>query len=279
MEVPSHFSASVSAMEDTGERMIPERSDSRTFWEHVYRYRFACGFAVGKRVLDIACGEGYGSAALVKCGAAQVIGMDVSSEAVEHARGKYGIDARLGDAQAIALPSDSVDLVVSFETIEHLPEPELFLDEARRVLAPGGLLIVSTPNRWVYDQLDVTNRHHCSEMYQEQFRGVVSARFSRVEWHSQLPYYAPWWSRRSLNAERSQWFDVHGPWRLRDLARKVMTPEIFGPVLDGVRGSITDRILATDRVGASIWNPYLVRPYRAGHQEQPWYYLAVATCG
>src|SRR5688572_17038072 len=100
--------ASNIAMDFTGERMIPEVADPHMFWEHVYRYRFAASYAPGRRVLDIACGEGYGSAALLKAGAASVIGVDISAEAVAHARRKYGVDARVGDAAAIPLGDSSV---------------------------------------------------------------------------------------------------------------------------------------------------------------------------
>src|SRR5687767_6601798 len=96
-------------MEDTGERMLPETTSAVTFWEHIYRYRFAARFVRGRRVLDIACGEGYGAAALLRAGAASVIGVDISEEACEHARQKYGIDARPGSAEQIPLPSQAVD--------------------------------------------------------------------------------------------------------------------------------------------------------------------------
>src|ERR1700722_8417852 len=112
-----------------GERMVPESADTLTFWEHIYRYGFALHYVPGKRVLDIACGEGYGAASLQKAGAAQVIGVDVSESACSHARGKYGIDARVGSAEKIPLPDKSVDVVVSFETIEHVRDPGRFLDE------------------------------------------------------------------------------------------------------------------------------------------------------
>jgi O-antigen biosynthesis protein len=64
--------------DNSGERMVPERSGGLTFWEHVYRYAFASDFVKGKYVLDIACGEGYGSAVLLKAGAEKVIGIDIS---------------------------------------------------------------------------------------------------------------------------------------------------------------------------------------------------------
>src|SRR5436305_7763381 len=102
-------------LEHTGERMIPEASVPEIFWEHVHRYRFAKRFVRDKRVLDIACGEGYGAFGLLRAGAASVVGVDISEEACDNARQKYGIDARCGSAEAIPLPDASVDVVVSFE--------------------------------------------------------------------------------------------------------------------------------------------------------------------
>src|SRR4051794_3204615 len=106
------------AMDFTGERMVPDACAGSILWEHLYRYKFARQFVQGRRVLDIACGEGYGSSALQAAGAASLIGMDISEETCQHAREKYGIDARVGDAMAIALPDRSIDVVVSFETVE-----------------------------------------------------------------------------------------------------------------------------------------------------------------
>ena len=128
-------------MEYTGERMVPQGADECIFWEHVERYRFASQFVRGKRVLDIASGEGYGGAAMLAAGAKSLIGVDISREAVSHARECYGIDARVGSAEEIPLADASIDVLISFETIEHVPKPDLFLDECLRVLSPGGLLV------------------------------------------------------------------------------------------------------------------------------------------
>jgi len=154
----------VAPLEYTGERMVPEATDPYTFWEHVYRYRFAARFARGRDVLDVACGEGYGAAALLKSGAASVIGVDVSQAACDHARKKYGIDARCGDASSLPLCDSSIDLIVSFETIEHIPAPGDLLSECSRVLRKRGVLVISTPNRGVYLEGATPNQFHCSKM-------------------------------------------------------------------------------------------------------------------
>ena len=192
------------------ERMVPEGAHARIFWEHVARYRFAKDFVRGKRVLDIACGEGYGAAALAKAGAASVVGVDLSPDVCDHARQKYGIDARPGDAQAIPLPDRSIDLVVSFETIEHVADPGAFLRECARVLVREGMLIVSTPNRPVYSPEGTRNPFHRVEFDEREFVELLESRLQTVRIYTQFPQTAAWWSHRSLAAERSPWLRDQG---------------------------------------------------------------------
>src|SRR5688572_18887091 len=134
----------------TGERFTPE-CVREIAHEHWHRYAFARPLARGRRVLDAACGEGYGSALLAAAGG-QVLGVDVDPAAIAHARARYagapGLRFDVADATALdALPDASFDLVCSFETLEHVEAQERLLDGLARVLAPGGLLLVSTPDR------------------------------------------------------------------------------------------------------------------------------------
>ena len=137
-------------MEFTGERLVPDRDDlSDLYYEHVSRYLLAAPFASGKRVLDLGCGCGYGAAILADRGAADVVGVDASPEAIGYSRERYARpNARFEvmDARALEFPDGAFDLVVSFEVLEHLGDHERFLDEAARVLAAGGGFLVSTPN-------------------------------------------------------------------------------------------------------------------------------------
>ena len=254
------------------ERMIPEQAHPRTFREHVARYRFAKDFAGGRRVLDIACGEGYGAASLAKAGASSVVGVDLSPEACEQARRKYGVDARPGDAHAIPLPDRSVDLVVSFETIEHVESPGAFVLECARVLEPDGLLIVSTPNRLVYGEGDAGNPFHRTEFDEGEFLGLLRPRFLDVRLSTQFPQSAAWWSPRSLAAERSPWLRIKGFWRLSTW----LCPAIRPRLSPEDRARAVDLILEGDKLPSSAFDPYRVRPHSAGARERPYFFIAVA---
>lgn len=166
-------------LDNTGERMIPEACNARDFWDHLMRYRYACDLVKGLRVLDIASGEGYGTAALAKV-ADWCVGVDVDTLSVEHAIARYGLDFRIGRAEEIPLSSCSVDAVVSFETIEHLSDPRAFVSEVSRVLVPGGLFIVSTPNPGIYRQGQPPNPFHTRELGFEEFAALIQERF-RIE--------------------------------------------------------------------------------------------------
>ena len=254
------------------ERMVPEEAHARIFWEHIARYRFAKDFVRGRRVLDIACGEGYGAAALAKAGAASVTGVDISPEACERARRKYGLDARAGDAQAIPVPDRSIDLIVSFETIEHVDAPAVFLRECARVLVQEGTLIVSTPNRPVYSGQGTQNPFHRVEFDEGEFVDLLRARFRSIRLFTQFPQSAAWWSSRSIAAERSPWLRIRGFWRLSSW----LCPAIRTHVNPAIRAAADDVILARDTFPASLFNPYIVRARSERSHERPYILIAVA---
>jgi SAM-dependent methyltransferase len=134
------------------ERLVPElEADTVQYFDHLRRYLFAQQYVNGRRVLDIACGTGYGGDMLLRGGAVQVIGADISGAALRYAVQRRSALIRFmqADAAQLPLPDHTVDVIVSFETLEHLAAPEAFLAEAKRVLRPDGCLIISTPNRAV----------------------------------------------------------------------------------------------------------------------------------
>lgn len=165
----------------TGERYTPERGREIAY-EHWHRYALARPLAAGRRVLDAACGEGYGSALMAQAGG-RVLGLDLDAQAVAHARTRYAGIPQLVYEQADAtaldhLPDASFDLILSFETLEHVQDQEQLLDGFARLLAPGGLLLVSTPDKRVYTDLTgEVNPHHVRELYRDEFEALLAPRF------------------------------------------------------------------------------------------------------
>lgn len=165
-------------------REAGRRSDA-----HIARYHAACQFVrPGDVVLDAACGLGYGGAVLAAGSpASRVLGLDSSAWAVEYARACYAasgtalarpIEFRCGDAQDLSwLGEASVDVVVSFETLEHLADPGRFLDEVRRVLRPGGRVVVSVPDRWTDQEGRDPNPHHLHVYDWDRLAGEIGSRF------------------------------------------------------------------------------------------------------
>lgn len=171
--------------EFTGERVVPGQVDTDLWNEHVARYAFAARLCSGKRVLDAGCGSGYGAAELARTASA-VVGVDLSQEAVEYAQLHYPLpNLSLLRADCIALPfaDGSFDVVVAFEVIEHLQEWLVFLSELRRLIAPGGRAILSTPNRCYYlDSRGSTgpNPYHTHEFTFAEFHEELSKVFPSV---------------------------------------------------------------------------------------------------
>lgn len=132
-----------------GERVVPWHPDEM-IRQHETRYRFAAKLvSPGTRVLDCACGSGYGLSLLAER-ASQVTAADISEATIEFARAHFGrpnIDFRVGSAECLPFADRSFDIYVCFETIEHVESPDRLLDEAKRVLTRNGLFVVSTPNR------------------------------------------------------------------------------------------------------------------------------------
>lgn len=168
-------------MEFTGERFVPEITGEIES-EHVARYVFAAGLCAGKRVLDIACGEGYGSAMLAQV-AAETVGVDIDPATVDHANRIYaraGLSFTVGSCDEIPAKRHAFDVVVSFETIEHIEDHARFLREVRRVLRPGGLFICSTPDTTVYLSGKPRNPYHLKELSADEFESLLSKRFEHT---------------------------------------------------------------------------------------------------
>jgi len=181
-------------MDFTGERFIPGNESGLLEAEHVQRYAFAGTHAKGRAVLDIACGAGYGSSLLQKAGAASVTGVDVSEEAVRFAQSHYsgsGMQFIAHDAEQFR--QGTYDLIVSFETIEHLEKRQQFLENLKTMLNPGGILIISTPNKVITSPMkapsEIRNKYHKYEYREAEFIDALQrAGFNRITKYGQHAY-------------------------------------------------------------------------------------------
>lgn len=170
-------------MRETG-----RRSDA-----HIFRYALAARFVqTGDSVIDAACGYGYGAHLMAHhSAAAKVLGIDLSERCIAYAEAAYGRPGRLafrqGDVAALAfLPDNSADLIASFETLEHIPDPAGFIAEVHRILRPGGRFIASVPNQWVDETGRDPNPHHLHVYDWPRLQGEVSRHFLLEQAWSQV---------------------------------------------------------------------------------------------
>ena len=188
----------------TGERFTPECV--REIWyEHWHRYVFAMSLCKDKRVLDAACGEGYGSS-LVAGVAAEVVGVDIAEAAIAHARQRYGGPGHLrfevADAAALEFPDRSFDVVLSFETLEHLSAQQELVAGFARVLAEDGVLLISSPDKRTYSDIaGFRNEFHVRELYREELLELLGGHFPHVRLYGQkLLFQSSLWSMDGTGA-------------------------------------------------------------------------------
>lgn len=193
---------------DTGERMVPAYHKTHmVYGEHIVRYRAAQEIVKGLTILDIASGSGYGSALLGET-ASEVYGVDVSDDAIDYATKNYSsknVSFIKGDGTKIPLKDNQVDIVVSFETIEHIEDYKTFMKEVKRVLKPEGLFILSTPNEIEFPE---SNHFHIHEFEEKElsdlakeffkykksyyqatwlYNGLFPASLTTTEWEKSIP--------------------------------------------------------------------------------------------
>ena len=244
-------------LEFTGERIVPGRVPESTFWEHEARYLFAGNFVTGKDVLDVACGTGIGTAYLRKVGARTCIGLDIDKAAVDYATATYrNCSFAEGEATRLALGDNSIDVVVSFETIEHVKDQPRFLAECERVLRPGGLLICSTPNRFVSRWWE-DNPFHVRELHISEFEQLVNALFVDVQLHMQSAIF--------------YWIHVVRLLVLRGLDKLELKNAL--KTMMGRQGPRASKSIEFGQEG--IHKAYEVRPYRQNMMFKPCYVIAV----
>ncbi|UCH12356.1 MAG: methyltransferase domain-containing protein [Candidatus Omnitrophota bacterium] len=176
-----------------GERVVENTTPRRIWLDHVARYEFVSRYIKGKSVLDIACGTGYGSRIICDSGATRVIGIDISEEVIRLARDKYETDKlefKVGDMLNIDFPEFFFNVIICFETIEHIKNQHKALLELRRVLNPKGLLIISSPNRRVTSPFKASdespdNPFHTVEYTVKEFTQLLRGYFEILEIYGQ----------------------------------------------------------------------------------------------
>ncbi len=180
-----------SEFEWTGERLTTGKNNEIVI-HHLHRYAIALDLVKNKVVLDIASGEGYGSN-LLATNAKTVIGVDIHATVIEFAKSKYkkpNLEFKTGSADKMPIENNSVDVVVSFETIEHHDKHEEMFEEIKRVLKPDGILIMSSPDKLNYRDIPkFYNPFHIKELYREEFKQLVEKHFKNVTIYYQNVLY------------------------------------------------------------------------------------------
>ena len=276
-------SDSMLTLQSTGERFLLENFDENAV-EHLHRYGFAASFCIGANVLDIASGEGYG-ANILATKASYVTGVDISPDAVTHAQTKYGsknLRYIVGSTESIPLETSTIDIVVSFETIEHHDRHEEMLTEIKRVLKPSGILLMSTPDKYNYSDVPgFNNEFHVKELYLEQFSELIHRYFKNVVLcHQAFCCGSMITPINKTNEFRYYWGDFNNIYERSYLTRSIYNicissdekiPQVGASFLDGgdnynrykIHGEklISNRLLNARK---ELYNVYNSKSYRLG---------------
>lgn len=176
------------SIDEQGERMVPSyHKGFLVYGEHIARYESVLPLLKDKVVLDIASGSGYGSYIMADA-AKKVMGVDIDKQAVIYAKKNYSrpnIDFREGSGENIPLEDSSVDIVVTFETIEHIKNYNKFMVEIKRVLKPNGIAVISTPNDVEFPE---GNHFHLHEFTLSELKVLTNKYFK----HTKFNYQYTW---------------------------------------------------------------------------------------
>ena len=212
----------------TGERTLPDvPEENYWFKRHLVVYEWIAARVGGERVVDLACGEGYGSAVLART-AASVVGVDANPEAYEHARLKYTREPVLTfERDMIELWAGDVDCVVFLQTIEHVQDPDAMMAKVRDLIAPDGVAFVSTPNVLTLAPEGAEksgNPWHVKEYRPEEYRALCAAHFGTVELYGL--HHARMLRWHQLAIERAGWDTIHRTLRFTKPFYDRFTPAI-----------------------------------------------------
>jgi ubiquinone/menaquinone biosynthesis C-methylase UbiE len=182
--------------------------------QHSARYNFAKQFLTKRdRLLDAACGSGYGCDILAD-EVSDIVGLDISEHALSWARDNYkktNVEFRTANLnEPLLLDDESFDRITSFETIEHLANQELLIQQFKRILKPEGVLIISCPNQAFSDLVERNNPFHTKEFYPMEFLDFLQKHYSQVE--------------------------VYGQTRVQGISKSVkMARKILGPIVPTIK--------------------------------------------
>jgi SAM-dependent methyltransferase len=176
-------------LQNTGERFLPWSERIQDTYEHLHRYALAAEMAVGKKVLDLASGEGYGSALLAQK-ATHVTGVEIDPAAVHHANSRYllhNLEFKVGSITQVPISGTGLfDVITCFEALEHITDQDGLFKEVKRLLAPDGIFLVSTPNKYAYtDQTHSHNPYHVKELYFDEFKELIARYFPHAHFLGQ----------------------------------------------------------------------------------------------
>jgi len=218
----------VPPLELTGERTLPDvPAENYWFQRHLAVYEWIGARVVGLRVLDLACGEGYGSEVLSR-GAADVVGVDANPEAHDHARLRYrrqNLSFLRGMVETFGEPG-AYDAVVFLQTIEHVQDPAAVLAHVRGLLAGGGTAYISTPNVLTLapaGQARSGNPWHVREYRAEEFEALCRSAFAHVELLGLFHARKLWLHGVAL---RAGWDRLHAGLRITKAFYDRFTPSI-----------------------------------------------------
>ncbi|CAA9528186.1 MAG: hypothetical protein AVDCRST_MAG30-3546 [uncultured Solirubrobacteraceae bacterium] len=220
--------AGVPPLQLTGERTLPDVPEENYWYQrHLVVYEWIAERIGGRRVVDLACGEGYGSAVLART-AASVVGVDANPEAYEHARLKYTRAPKLTfERDMIELWEGDVDCVVFLQTIEHVQDPDAVLERIRSLIGPAGVAYVSTPNLLTLAPEGAEksgNPWHVKEYRAQEYRELCERHFGSVELLGLFHARKLRWHQLAI--ERARWDDVHKALRITTPFYDRFTPAI-----------------------------------------------------
>jgi ubiquinone/menaquinone biosynthesis C-methylase UbiE len=173
----------------------------------IIRYKFASKYVEDKIVLDIACGSGYGTILLSEHGARKVIGLDIDFNTILELQKQYhnnnnNIEFINGSTYSIPFSDEYFDILVSIETLEHLENPDTFLNEARRVLKKGGIIIISTPLNESESRFTPQNPFHIREYNLYEIECIMSKYFIKLDIYFQRSKLKANWLTRIFDRLR-----------------------------------------------------------------------------